>query len=194
MVRKLKPRTVAYRRKREQSTDYPKRLKSLLSGKLRLVVRFTNQRIIGQLVQFTPLGDKVVSAVDSFALKQHGWKYSCKNIPATYLTGLLLGKKAKTKGFSEAILDTGLRYPMKKGKMYAFLKGVVDAGLNVPHSGKDIFPDDSRIQGKHIQQYATVLQKHKEVYQQRFGQYLKDKAEPEQISVQFEQTKKKILG
>ncbi|MBS3166120.1 50S ribosomal protein L18 [Candidatus Woesearchaeota archaeon] len=183
MVRRLKPRTVAYRRKREQRTDYPKRLKSLLSGKLRLVVRFTNQRVIGQLVEFTPVGDKVVSAVDSFALKQQGWKYSCKNIPAAYLTGLLLGKKAKAKGFSEAILDTGLCYPMKKGKIYSFLKGVVDAGVSVPHSGKDIFPDDSRIVGKHIQQYGTVLQKHKDVYQQRFSKYLKDKAEPEQILV-----------
>ena len=45
-----KPKTVLYRRKREKKTNYAKRLTLLLSRKARLVVRFTNQRVIAQLV------------------------------------------------------------------------------------------------------------------------------------------------
>ncbi|HLC81226.1 MAG TPA: 50S ribosomal protein L18, partial [Candidatus Nanoarchaeia archaeon] len=44
-----KPRTVLYRRRRELKTDYHKRLKLLSSSKPRLVVRFTNRKIISQV-------------------------------------------------------------------------------------------------------------------------------------------------
>ena len=84
-----KPRTVPYRRKRENKTNYLKRLKLLLSRKGRLVVRFTNRKVVAQLVEFTPKGDKVLVATDSFALRKLGWQYSCKNLPAAYLTGFL---------------------------------------------------------------------------------------------------------
>ena len=176
MVRRLKPRTVAYRRKREQRTDYPKRLKSLLSGKLRLVVRFTNQRVIGQLVEFTPVGDKVVSAVDSFALKQQGWKYSCKNMPATYLFGIALAKKALAKGQKKAILDVGFRSPLRRSKLYAFLKGVLDGGLSIPH-GEEVFPEEKRISGAHIP-----------------PQRLKSVPQPEEVTATYMQIKKALLG
>ncbi|MEK6899538.1 MAG: 50S ribosomal protein L18 [Nanoarchaeota archaeon] len=132
-----KPRTVLYRRKRELKTRYSKRLKLLLSGKKRVVVRLTNTRVIAQLVEFTPKGDKVLLGVDSSALKQFGWTYSAKSIPAAYLTGLSLGVKAKEKKINEeVVLDTGLRSPLHKGRTYAFLKGAVDAGLKVPHENK----------------------------------------------------------
>ena len=60
-----KPRTVPYRRKRENKTNYLKRLKLLISRKGRLVVRFTNKRVLAQLVEFTSKGDKVLVGVDS---------------------------------------------------------------------------------------------------------------------------------
>jgi large subunit ribosomal protein L18 len=158
-----KPRTVLYRRRREQKTNYKQRLKLLASRKLRLVVRFTNQRVISQLIKFEEKGDKIVAGADSTALKKLGWDHSGKNFPAAYLTGLLIAKTAVKKGFTEAILDAGLKSPLKKSKTYAFLKGALDGGLNVPH-GDDMFPTEERIMGKHIDDkivsaFKTVKQK-----------------------------------
>ena len=50
---------VPFRRKREGKTDYRRRLKLLLSGKPRLVVRKTSNHAIAQLVEYTLQGDKV---------------------------------------------------------------------------------------------------------------------------------------
>lgn len=147
--RKIK--TVLYRRKREQKTNYKKRLHLLLSKTPRVVVRFTNTRVIAQLVEFTPAGDRVLVGLDSTALKKQGWTHSLKNSPAAYLTGLLFGKTALGKGQKEGILDTGFRTPLHKGKTYAFLKGVLDSGFEVPHGGEEVFPHEDRIQGKHIE-------------------------------------------
>ena len=188
-----KPKQVLYRRKREKKTNYNKRLHLLLADKLRLVVRVTNNRIIGQVIEFTPQGDKAIVGVDSFTLKKLGWKYSCKNFPAAYLTGLLLGQKAQEKGLKEAILDTGFTSPLKKGKIYAFLKGIIDGGLNVPHD-ETILPDEKRLTGEHIKDYALALKENKEVYGLRFAQYLKDKVQPEDIVKGFEEVKKKIMS
>ena len=188
-----KPKPVLYRRKREKKTNYTKRLHLLLANKLRLVVRMTNNKVIGQVVEFTPKGDKALVGVDSFALKKIGWKYSCKNFPAAYLTGLLLGKKAQEKGLKEAVLDTGFTSPLRKGKVYAFLKGVIDSGLEVPHD-KSIIPDEKRLTGEHIKNYALMLKENKEVYELRFGQYLKNKVQPEEIAKGFEEVKKKIMS
>ncbi|HLD00449.1 MAG TPA: 50S ribosomal protein L18 [Candidatus Nanoarchaeia archaeon] len=190
MVNK-KPKTVPFRRKREYVTNYKKRLKLLLSRKLRIVVRMTNSKIIAQLVNFSPAGDKVVLGIDSSALAKLGWNYSLKNTPAAYLTGLLLGKKALGQGHKEAILDTGSREPQKKGKIYAFLKGMLDSGLEVP-SGEDIFPPEERITGEHIKGYAKKLKDNNQVYQERFARYLKNKAAPENMPEQFQQLKQKI--
>jgi large subunit ribosomal protein L18 len=143
-----KPKRVLFRRRREGRTNYNKRLKLLLSGKQRLVVRFTGQRVIAQIVNFTEAGDKIVAGVDSFALKKMGWPGSCKNIPAAYLTGLMIGKAGVKAGSKQAILDTGHLSPLKQGKLFAFLKGVLDGGLEVPHGEKDVFPGDDILSGK----------------------------------------------
>lgn len=185
-----KPRTVLYRRKRENKTNYLKRLKLLLSRKGRLVVRFTNKKVVAQLVEFTSKGDKVLVGTDSFALRKYGWQYSCKNLPAAYLTGILFGKKVAEKKYKgEMVFDTGFRSPLHKGKYYAFLKGALDAGVSVPHSGKDLFPDDKKIQGSHIQDYAEKLKGDKV----QFAQYLKSNAAPESMSSAFAQVKQKLV-
>jgi len=182
-MKNLKPRTVLFRRKREQKTDYQNRLKLLLSKQLRLVVRFTNSGIIAQ----------VLVAVDSSALKKMGWNYSQKNFPAAYLMGLLLGKKAQQKGIKHAILDSGTKAPLKKSKVYALLKGVVDGGLTVPHGNKDIFPSEDHLNGKHISNYAHSLKGKKE-YEARFSGYLKSKHAPEDITKSFTELKHKIVA
>ena len=145
-----KPRTVLYRRRRELKTDYHKRLKLLSSSKPRVVVRFTNRKIISQVIVFSPAGDLVKAAVSSDQLKKQGWTISGKNIPAAYLTGMLLAKTALKAGIKEAILDTGFKQPELKGKIYAFLKGAIDGGLTIPYSDEDIFPGQNKIEGEHL--------------------------------------------
>lgn len=148
MVKRL-PRTVPYRRVREQKTNYKKRLALLLSGKPRLVIRLTNRRVIGQLVSFKVQGDIILAAADSFSLRKLGWSHSTTSLASAYLTGLLLGKKALAQRCTEAVVDTGFRHPTKKGRIYAVVKGVIDAGMKVPHD-ENIFPPLERLQGKHL--------------------------------------------
>ncbi|USN45968.1 MAG: 50S ribosomal protein L18 [Candidatus Woesearchaeota archaeon] len=152
--------TVPFRRKREGKTNYKKRLELVKSGLPRLVVRKTNTKVIAQIMQFDPNGDKVISYLVSTELKKHGWKHSCASIPAAYLTGLLLGKK--TGKLADVIVDLGLQTPHKKGRLYAFIKGVVDAGIPV-RASEEVFPDEDRLLGKHINEsVATEVAKIKQ--------------------------------
>lgn len=185
-----KPRLLTYKRKRQGKTNYRKRLHLLLAKKTRLIIRLTNKKIITQLVDFKTTGDQVLIGVDSSDLKKYSWPFSAKSLPAAYLTGYLLGKKALQKKIKEAVLDLGLKKPIKGNKIYACLKGAVDAGLNVPHS-EDIFPDEKRISGKHIQDYAQKI-KATPAYQKVFSGYLKNGADPAKLDTLFQQAKKMI--
>jgi len=138
-----------FKRKREGKTNYRKRLNLLKSRTDRLVIRKTNQYVLAQIVSYEPAGDKVLVGVSSKQLLKIGWKYSAKNIPASYLTGFLLAKKATEKKVKKAILDLGLQTPKKGSRLYAVLKGVIDGGVNVP-SSDEIFPSQERINGAHI--------------------------------------------
>lgn len=140
---------VAKRRKREQKTNYKKRLKLLISGKSRLVVRLSNNNITAQIVDYSEKGDKIVASAHSAELKRLGWKFSTGNIPAAYLVGMLVAKKAKEKGVKEAILDIGMKKPVKGSRVFACLKGAVDNGLKIPYS-KEMLPNNDRTGGKHI--------------------------------------------
>lgn len=142
--------SVQQRRKREGKTDYKTRIKLLSSNKPRLVVRKTNTRIIMQIISYDPKGDHILASADSSALKKLGWKLSTKNIAAAYLTGLLLGKKAKTK---EAVLDIGFLPSVRGSRIYAAVKGVIDSGVKVNCSEK-MFPDPKRLAGEHLQKEA----------------------------------------
>ena len=79
-------KVIQYRRKREGRTDYKKRLKMLISGIPRLVVRRTNKNIIVQVVDYSADGDKVIVTTNSSELSKLGWKHATGNIPAAYLT------------------------------------------------------------------------------------------------------------
>jgi len=140
---------VPYRRKREGRTNYRKRLKSLVSGMNRLIVRKTNKNMIVQLAAYSDRGDKILVGANSSELKEYGWNISTSNIPASYLTGLLLAKKAIAAGHTGAIVDLGLQTPAKKSRLYAAVKGAIDAGMSIP-SSDEIFPPDERLKGKHV--------------------------------------------
>ncbi len=146
---------VPFRRRREGKTNYRKRLRLLLSGEPRMVVRKSNRYIRAQLILAAPEGDKTVADANSAELAKFGWEFSKKNTPAAYLTGLLLGKRALRKGFKHAILDMGLHTPSQGCRIYAALKGAVDAGLEVPHD-PSIFPAEERIRGEHIAEFMHI--------------------------------------
>jgi large subunit ribosomal protein L18 len=182
--------TVPLRRKRQGRTDYKLRLGFLKHKSLRLVVRKTNQHMLVQLVKYGVDGDSVVYSAHSRELKKFGWDINCANIPAAYLTGLLIGIRAKGK---EAIVDLGLQIPRQGTKLYAAVKGASDGGLNVRYS-EDIVPDEKRLMGEHISSYAKNLRKDKEKYEKTYSKYLKMSKEPEKIQEYFNNTKQKILN
>jgi large subunit ribosomal protein L18 len=140
---------VKFRRRREAKTDYKHRLALLKSNLPRLIVRKTNKQLIAQIVELKPAGDITKAYANSKQLVKAGWKHSTSNIPAAYLTGLLIGKKAKEKKIKKAVFDIGLQESTKGNKLYAVLKGVLDSGLDIPHDTK-LFPSEERIKGEHL--------------------------------------------
>jgi len=151
-------RTIPKRRRLENKTDYKARKIMLTSGKPRIVFRKTNKYIIGQFVKSKEARDSVSIGLDSRELVKFGWPKtpSIKNLPAAYLTGFLLGKRISDKeGKIKAIFDLGLARSLPKSREYAFLKGVIDAGVEI-NCDKKMFPDDSRILGKHLKQDISV--------------------------------------
>ncbi len=176
---------VPNRRRREGCTNYRKRLKLLMSKKVRFVVRITNQRVIAQFVAYSPEGDRVLVNVGSEKLREYGWKGDLNNIPAAYLTGLLAGREALKSGIKEAILDIGLRSPVKGSRVFAALRGAVEAGLDIPHD-EEVLPDDSRILGEHI---AKFYENNPEV----FGDYERRGLSPSELPSHVEEVKKKIM-
>jgi large subunit ribosomal protein L18 len=189
-MKQSKTYAVPFRRKRRGETDYRKRLRFLLSGKLRLVVRKSLSNMVAQVVEYDEKGDKVILTVNTTILDKYGWNINKGNLPSAYLLGLLLGNKAKKQGINDLVLDMCLNKSVKGSRVYAVLKGVIDAGINVPHS-KEILPSEERVKGMHIAKYAEHLKKEGTV-EKVFSDYLKNKVDPSKIVEHFEITKKKI--
>lgn len=139
---------IQHRRRRELKTNYRNRLALIKSNKVRLVIRKRLDNISVQFVEYNPEGDRTLASAFSPELKKFNWSFSTGSIPAAYLTGLLAGKKAKSK-IKEAVLDIGLHTSTKGSRIYAALKGVLDVGIVVPHS-QEILPNENRIKGLHI--------------------------------------------
>jgi large subunit ribosomal protein L18 len=183
--------TMQFRRKRIGKTNYRKRLGLLKSESKRVIVRKSNRNIIMQVVDYHENGDKVLVAADSKELKRFGWNVGASNLPAAYLTGLLLAKKAIAKGVKDGIADIGLQRSTKGSRIYAALKGLADGGFKIPLS-EEIVPPEDRYNGKHIEQYAKMLEKDKKKYEMYFSQYLKMNVKPTEISKLFIKTKDHI--
>jgi len=119
-------RTIKKRRK-QNKTDYLGRLKLLKSGKPRVVFRRTNKYIIVQYITSKQAQDKIVLGFTSKDLMNYGWKNesgSLKSIPASYLTGYLIGKQIIKKGLETPIVDFGMIRVLHKTNTYAFTKRV----------------------------------------------------------------------
>lgn len=185
MARKIQ--IIPFKRKKQGKTDYKKRLKLLLAGKPRLVIRKSLKNITAQVIEYKDSGDTVLVSSHSKNLNKLGWKMGTGNVPAAYLTGYLIGKKASEKKIGECVLDTGLYGSIKGSRIYAALKGAIDGGLKVPASEK-IFPDEERIKGAHIAKYSKETKN-----KNQFSKVKKD-SDPENITKQFEEVKQKIEG
>ena len=146
-------RRINKRRRRENKTDYLKRIKLLKSAVPRIVFRKTNKYIIAQYITSKQAQDKVELGINSKELTNYGWpkKFggSLKSIPAAYFTGFLMGKKIREKKLTNPIIDLGMNRAIHKTKVYAFLKGIIDSGVEIKYK-KETFPDESRITGKHM--------------------------------------------
>lgn len=179
------------KRIRLDKTNYRKRAAVIIGRHSFATVKVSDQNVAAQLLKPTPTGDLVVASAHSRELAKHGWKGSFNSLPACYLTGLLLGKKAVANGTTDAILYTGMDHFTTR--VAACVKGMADAGLNIPMSEESI-PSEERISGKHIAEYASSLKEDPDEYNSRFSALLKNGLKPEDYPSHFEEIKKKLAG
>jgi large subunit ribosomal protein L18 len=141
------------RRRKERKTDYGKRIKLLKSEKPRIIFRKSNRYIVAQYILSEEAKDKIRLGIISKDLLNYGWpkKFSgsLKSLPASYLTGFLIGKKIKKENLESPIIDIGMNRNLHHTKVYAFLKGLIDSGLEMKHKDKT-FPEEDRIKGKNL--------------------------------------------
>jgi len=185
------PYRLKFRRRRENKTDYRKRKIFVISGKIRFCVRKSNKYVLVQIIKFNVKGDETLVHVNSKELKDYGWPFSCKNLPACYLIGFLAGLKAIKKGIKSAVLDIGLYTPTKGNRIFAVVKGAIDAGMDIPVS-EEVLPSEDRILGKHIIEYSKLL-KEKGEYEKRFSFYAKNNINIEEIESYFQKVKSAII-
>ncbi|MEW6222290.1 MAG: 50S ribosomal protein L18 [Candidatus Hadarchaeota archaeon] len=185
---------VTFRRRREGKTDYGQRLKLLKSGKPIFVVRLSLNHVLAQVSKASSVGDMVLVSSHTRDLEKFGWKGGTSNVSSAYLVGLLCGVRALKAGVNECVLDIDNYNPVKGSKIFAVLKGALDAGLKIPHD-EAVLPDESRIRGKHIADYAEELkQSSPDVYQARFSKYISRGLPPEQLQEHFDVVKQSIQG
>lgn len=183
--------TVGFRRKRKSLTNYRRRIKILSAKMPRLVVRKSLKNIQASIVEYNKKGDIVRVASHSQNLKKLGWEYNTGNIPAAYLVGYLLGKKAKNAEVGQVIFDIGQSKSVKGSRLYSVLAGALDAGLSIPCS-KEMLPSRERLSGAHIASYAQSLKKDEALLKKQFSKCIKNKISLEGITKNFEQVKDSI--
>ncbi len=183
---------VAFRRRRNNLTNYAKRLALVKGAAPRLVVRKSSSGVLAQFVEFSSKGDRVVAAASSGSLRKRGWSPRC-NAPTAYLCGLLAGKAAAKKGVKQFNLDVGMHTPSKGSVVFAALRGAMDAGLKTAYEEEMI--DDKRVYGETIAEYAKSLKASDPAkYGRVFSSYIKEGFDPEKIAAKLREVKGKISG
>jgi large subunit ribosomal protein L5e len=91
---------VKFRRRREGKTDYRQRKRlcaqdknKYQSPKYRLVVRFTNTKVVCQIAYALVDGDRILAQASSTELGRYGLTVGLKNYAAAYCTGLLVSRR-----------------------------------------------------------------------------------------------------
>ena len=179
------------KRIREDKTNYRKRAAILIGRHSFVTVKVSDQNVAAQVLKPTRTGDIVIASAHSRELEKQGWKGALNNLPACYLTGLLMGKKALEKGVKDAVLYIGKDH--FTSRVAACMKGIVDSGVSMPISEESL-PDQERISGQHIADYAGTLKEDQEEYKSRFSAILKNGLSPEDYPSHFEEIKSKLSG
>ncbi|MEW5997069.1 MAG: 50S ribosomal protein L18 [Candidatus Micrarchaeota archaeon] len=179
----------AFRRRRENRTNFAKRLALVKGGLTRMVVRKGSTSLVIQFVEYTPSGDRVLAGISSSALKKFGWAPRA-NVPTAYLAGLHAGRLAGKKGIKEFVLDMGLGAPVRNSIPFAAQKGAIDSGLSSPHG--EGLAEEARLSGAHIEEYAKSLSDAE--YKRVFSSYLKEGFGPREFVSRFRAAKDAILG
>ena len=180
------------KRIRLDKTNYRKRAAIIIGRHSFATVRVSDQNISAQLIKTTPTGDVVIASAHSHELVKFGWKGATNNLPACYLTGVLLGKKALEKGTDKAVLYIGKEH--FTSRIAACTKGIADSGVDIPISEESV-PPEERISGQHISDYANSLKSVDEQrYNSRFSALLKAGLKPEEYPAHFEEVRTKISG
>ena len=177
------------KRIRKKKTNYHKRASLLQTKREFITVKLSNQNVATQVLEPNISGDRVIAYSHSTNLASFGWKGSNNSLPACYLTGLLLGKKASFKGIKGAVLYTGKDTFSRRTA--ACLKGIMDGGIDVPSSDKSI-PSEDRLSGEHISNYAFSLKNNENLYTLRFSKMIKKGLAPENYKTHFEEIRNKI--
>lgn len=183
-----------FRRRKEGKTNYYRRLKLIKSKKLRLAIRASNNHVTVQIISSNVGGDKILASAHSKELiTKYGWKANSGNVPAAYLTGYLLGLRAKKENINQAIFDLSDFY--HRNRVLSACKGVIDTGMEIPYR-EEFFPEslEKRIKGSHIEDFAKKLKNEDpEKYEMAFSGYLKkNKINPLKLSQVFLDTIKTI--
>lgn len=179
------------KRIRDDKTNYRKRAAILIGRHSFVTVKVSDQNVAAQVLKPTPTGDIVIASAHSRELEKQGWKGALNNLPACYLTGLLLGKKVLEKGVKNAVLYIGKDH--FTSRVAACMKGIVDGGVSMPVSEESL-PEQERISGQHIADYAGTLKENPEEYNSRFSAILKNGLSPEDYPSHFEEIKGKLSG
>lgn len=150
---------VAFRRRRENRTNYEKRLAQIKADTPRLVVRASDRGVRAQFIAFDPKGDRTLAQACSGELEEMGWLAQA-NTPTAYLVGLMAGARAKKAGIGAFHIDIGIHTPSRGRILFAAGMGAKAAGLaaQMPE-GKEALVDEARIRGEHIAAYAAGIQK-----------------------------------
>ena len=182
-----------YRRRKEGKTNYHRRKKVILGHLPFAVTRITDKNILIQLVKAELKGDIVVGSVHSRQLRKFGWPFSCKSIPACYLSGLILGCKAKNLVNSEVLVYKDVKPFIKGSRISAAINGMIDGGLKVK-ANPESFPNEKRVKGDHIVQYAKSIKgSDLDAYNKRFSNYVREGLDVEKMPEIFEKVKGLII-
>ncbi len=178
-----------FRRRREGKTDYRKR-RGIIVGKTPfLSVRVSGRYIYAQILRPTATGDITLCAASSRDLSKFGWKGSSKNIPTAYLTGFYLGQLASGSNVKNAIMYSGVGRFIHGSRIASVVSGAKEAGLKIAID-EDSLPEDSRVKGSHIVQYAKKLEaEDKEKFNHQFSKTLSSGIKPSDYPALFEQVK-----
>ena len=179
------------KRIRTHKTNYRKREALLISKQDFVTIKISNQNVIAQVLKPEIQGDIVRVSTHSRELRRYGWKGSLNSLPACFLVGLVLGRKALEKGVDKAVLYIGNK-PFTS-RIAACMKGIVQAGINIPISSES-YPTEHRLNGQHIAEYAHKI-KTEDInkYNKYFSSLLKEGLVPENYQSHVEEITARIL-